>query len=507
MPQTDSHGVFQGPQGPVQVGQDPNPPRAPPKVFGKELKDLPILTAGTTIGGAFGAAKNARDIYNKLAGSNKHGMDGTSPAEIQAARNRAAAAKQADIDNLITTKLGSKINYPSWVTTKTQRSEYNAAIRGKNDGYVSGAPPGQFQRPRTAGDTAVTTGGLTGVSSAPAVPSQGSKGGLSGTTTTGGLSVPTLTGGGAVEGNMPAPPGVVTMGGGLHKEQQQRNAKSSRDARAARAGVDRSAGTYNKRQYDALFADEAYNPVEDRKAKIGDYTYDKAMSKYNLAVYHNKKTNKTYVSYRGSADMDDVSNWGQTLDGKMSSVDRTKWALDNYDAVAKKYKNNPRTTGHSLGGNLSAWVVQNRDNAHGAGFNQASSLWGDDAAHAKKVAAGHSSGDRFDTHRISGDAASWATQYTKTTKNHYTYKRNKGKTTAKELLYTLNPVQNHLMENFLDGSDFWDQANKWGLKQAEIAKLEKAAQKPTATPESLNSALQRAIARRKRMKRRRRRGG
>lgn len=523
MPAVDEHGNYGG----HQFMPDRNPPTAPPKVFGVELKDLPILSAGTTIGAAFGAAKNTKDIYNKLTAGSK-GDGAQTMAELQAQMQRALDQKretaerarrhQADIDDLIVTKLGSRINYPDWVKNRTQRSQYNAAIRNENDGYVSGAPDGRFKRPSTTADTAVTGGGLTGTTTSQGAGGTGSTpgGGLSGTSTSGGLRpqqphiIPsTPTGGGAVSGNMPPAPGVVTMGGGLKKENRQRGAQSARDARAARnvageghIGLD----SYNKRQYDALFAEEAYEPLDKRKKTIGGYTYDAEMSKNNLAVYHNKKNNKTYVSYRGSADLDDVSNWGQTLDGKMDTVDRTKWALKHYDRVAKKYGNNPRTTGHSLGGNLSAWVVQNRENARGAGFNQASSLWGTDAEHAKKVAAGHSSGDRFDTHRISGDAASWATQYTKTTKNHYTYKRNKGATTAKELLYTVNPVQNHLMENFLQGSDFWTQAKAWGAKRAEIERLAKLAQKPTTTPSSLQAALQRTLARKSAVKKRRRRG-
>lgn len=226
-----------------------------------------------------------------------------------------------------------------------------------------------------------------------------------------------------------------------------------------------SAPRYTPRQYDALFANEAYEDPAKR-GKIGGYVYDSSLSSPRHAVYHNPSNGKTYISFRGTTfdTSHDVKHWPNVINGNLDKTARMKDALAMYDAVAKKYGSKPRVVGHSLGASIAQQVVRERPGSSGAGFNQGSSIFGTDKELSKKCAGKKAPTvcRDFRQHRIGGDGVSASQTYYKTSNIQQTYKGNAAShQSLGPLGKVINPLKAHDMTNFTDAnSDFWTKAGK-----------------------------------------------
>ena len=79
-------------------------------------------------------------------------------------------------------------------------------------------------------------------------------------------------------------------------------------------------------------------------------------------MYHNKKTNKTIISYRGTdpTNLEDLHNDAHILRGTQATTDRYKRSEKLYDDVKKKYNSDITSVGHSLGGNISEHIARKK---------------------------------------------------------------------------------------------------------------------------------------------------
>ena len=112
----------------------------------------------------------------------------------------------------------------------------------------------------------------------------------------------------------------------------------------------------------AHLAQQSYNKVGEREQTLGGYERDSSFDTKKSAVYHNKKTNKTIISYRGTdpTDPEDLYNDAHILRGSQSTTDRYKRSEAVYDAVKTKYNSEITSTGHSLGGNISEHIARKK---------------------------------------------------------------------------------------------------------------------------------------------------
>lgn len=112
----------------------------------------------------------------------------------------------------------------------------------------------------------------------------------------------------------------------------------------------------------AHIANQSYSKVGQREKSLGGYELDESFSGKKHAVYHNKNTNKTIISYRGTdpTDAEDLYNDAHILKGTQATTDRYKRSEKLYDDVASKYGSNITATGHSLGGNISEHIARKK---------------------------------------------------------------------------------------------------------------------------------------------------
>ncbi len=127
----------------------------------------------------------------------------------------------------------------------------------------------------------------------------------------------------------------------------------------------------NAQQYDTMsdetklhahIANQSYSKVGQREKNLGGYELDESFSGKKHAVYHNKGTKKTIISYRGTdpTDVEDMYNDAHILKGTQASTDRYKRSEKLYDDVASKYGKNITATGHCLGGNISEHIARKK---------------------------------------------------------------------------------------------------------------------------------------------------
>mgnify|MGYP003646529381 FL=1 len=211
-----------------------------------------------------------------------------------------------------------------------------------------------------------------------------------------------------------------------------------------------SAPSYTEKQQDAIFAEEAY---QAKRANIAGFNYIPDLSDERTAVYHNPRTGKSYVAYRGTASFGDaVKYWPSAVGtGTLDKTKRVSEALEKYDLVRMRFGGQPRVTGHSLGGQI-AKIVSREKGAPGAAFNESSSSLGYGAEVAdlcKKNPATPVCKD-FKSYRIAGDIASSPFSGAGLGSETETYKQSG--------VYGLN---SHFMHQFLNPEgDFWKSTMK-----------------------------------------------
>lgn len=166
-------------------------------------------------------------------------------------------------------------------------------------------------------------------------------------------------------------------------------------------------------------ASQAYEPPDKRK-DFGDYKYKKDDSDKNTAVYHNDKLNKSYIGYRGTADIADVkldvsNKDGNIVAGTQRNSATYKKRLDKHKAISKKYGNLAGVSGHSLGGNISDYVAR-ETGAKAQVFNTGRGVDGEALADKALCMLPKGMGrpaycDKITRHRISGDPLSVADKF------------------------------------------------------------------------------------------------
>ena len=191
---------------------------------------------------------------------------------------------------------------------------------------------------------------------------------------------------------------------------------------------------YNQLDDDAKtglhMASQAYEN-EDTRKDYGDFKYKRGDSDKNVAVYHNDKTKKSYIGYRGTADIADVkvdvsNKDGNIVAGTQRGSKSYKKMLDKHKAISKKYGNNARVAGHSLGGSISDYVAR-ETGAKAQVFNTGRGVDGEALADKALCMLPKGMGrpsycDKVTRHRISGDPLSVTDKFisygkTKTYKN------------------------------------------------------------------------------------------
>jgi len=187
----------------------------------------------------------------------------------------------------------------------------------------------------------------------------------------------------------------------------------------------------------AYFANESYQDEHKRNKNKGGYEYDNTLSGKYESVYHNPKSNKTVISYRGTKfDINDLESDIAIISGKEDKNKRFQNALNHFDKVQNKYKGNISTTGHSLGASISEHVNKNRDVHKAYSFNAGSSITAvKDMLKCKLPKSIRPKWcDKLRCHKIGGDVISMAgCGYGKAT----TYKKKSGS------------LSSHSIQNFL----------------------------------------------------------
>ena len=206
-----------------------------------------------------------------------------------------------------------------------------------------------------------------------------------------------------------------------------------------------TAPSYTEKQQDAILAEEAYQGKRDN---VGGFNYIPDLSDERTAVYHNSRTGKSYVAYRGTANVGDaIKYWPSAIGtGTLDRTQRVQQAIEKYDLVRQRFGGKPRVTGHSLGGQI-AKIVSRERNAPGASFNESSSSlgYGKEVADLCKERPSTAVCKDFKSYRIAGDIASVPFSGAGLGSKTETYKQSG--------IYGLN---SHFMYQFLDPQgDFW----------------------------------------------------
>ena len=206
-----------------------------------------------------------------------------------------------------------------------------------------------------------------------------------------------------------------------------------------------TAPSYTEKQQDAILAEEAY---QGKRNNVGGFNYIPDLSDERTAVYHNSRTGKSYVAYRGTANVGDaIKYWPSAIGtGTLDQTQRVQEALSKYDLVRQRFGGQPRVTGHSLGGQI-AKIVSREKGAPGASFNESSSSlgYGKEVADLCKKNPSTPVCKDFKSYRIAGDIASTPFSGAGLGSETQTYKQSG--------IYGLN---SHFMYQFLDPKgDFW----------------------------------------------------
>lgn len=148
--------------------------------------------------------------------------------------------------------------------------------------------------------------------------------------------------------------------------------------KAKKKGENTNPLTDEQKKY-AYLSDVAYKTGGNRSREVylrktvGDeYKIDRELSNKNHSVIHDG--NKTYVSFRGTANASDIATDAALAFGAENKTKRFRDSQNLLDSVIKKYgRENLVLTGHSLGGSIASTLGRKNDiEAHV--FNPGSSI-------------------------------------------------------------------------------------------------------------------------------------
>lgn len=110
----------------------------------------------------------------------------------------------------------------------------------------------------------------------------------------------------------------------------------------------------------AKLSNIAYDSPDKRQGEVDGWKYDRELSNEENAVYH--KDGKVIHSSRGTAVAKDLVSDAYIVAGRFDKSSRAKRSLENANQVVSKYgKGNVEYTGHSLGGQSSAFLARKLD--------------------------------------------------------------------------------------------------------------------------------------------------
>ena len=122
-----------------------------------------------------------------------------------------------------------------------------------------------------------------------------------------------------------------------------------------------------------LSANIAENVYNKDRTNFGDYEYQSEHSDSDRGVWHNKKTKKTRIGYKGTNTLKDVFTdtadpRGNILSGTQRNNPQYKKDLEHFDKVSSIYGRDIALSGHSLGGSRT-YNVSKEKNVMGHAFN------------------------------------------------------------------------------------------------------------------------------------------
>jgi hypothetical protein len=140
------------------------------------------------------------------------------------------------------------------------------------------------------------------------------------------------------------------------------------------------------------FSQQSYKKVGER-GNVGEWELDNDLSNVDTGVWHNKSTQQTHVSNRGSTSgYDWVVSDAQIATGTESSGSRFKRAVDTTSKAHQKYGYSVSTSGHSLGGRVSAYTTEvlgdNDWYEKGTGYNPGNSSIANQFSKARSACKG-----------------------------------------------------------------------------------------------------------------------
>jgi hypothetical protein len=107
------------------------------------------------------------------------------------------------------------------------------------------------------------------------------------------------------------------------------------------------------------FIDETFSYMEE----LSDFEVDKDLSTEEHSIFHDKNTQETVISYRGTVNKKDMLDDTQIMISKEEKTDRFKKSQEIFDRVSDKYgKKNIIVTGHSLGGGIALHIAEKNGN-------------------------------------------------------------------------------------------------------------------------------------------------
>ena len=119
---------------------------------------------------------------------------------------------------------------------------------------------------------------------------------------------------------------------------------------------------------------QSYEKPGNRREFIAGWKLDKDLSTAESAIYRDRVRGRTIIGNRGTTTKADWITNGLLTSGTLNKSPRYKRTQKTYNAMTQKYKTDKYySTGHSMGGSLSAELMaENKNLSHSTGFNGAS---------------------------------------------------------------------------------------------------------------------------------------
>ena len=192
-------------------------------------------------------------------------------------------------------------------------------------------------------------------------------------------------------------------------------------------------GAEDETKFMANLSNQAY--IEpNKRVNVDGFELDDELSDLKTAVYHHPTKKETYVSYRGTADADDLMTDSKITQGKHRGDHQFIDAENKFEKAQKKYGKVSGVTGHSLGGTKTQHISK-KYNVKGHAFNAGTGI---DETYIKdsircKLPRPPKFCDKLTSHKVQGDPISYLS----------------GGYGKKKTYKTKKPYLNHSLSNWL----------------------------------------------------------